>query len=215
MNSPRRPGSIASRPLLSGLLAFGLGAFAAPHSGAAVLFLVNVSNPAAVTVTATDGKPLVSDLDFTLTNDGATLLDFFTANAGAQQGLLAGGSTLKPTASIHTYNAWRTDDYSTSGGADLDLNLRSTIFDINDTQDFVTTQQAFSGSATLNLSALSAFLPAPGTTGQILSGFSDWERDRILGEYTVVPEAAPLAQAAVFGLAAGSWLLLRRRRHAA
>lgn len=204
--SPRAP--------WSGLLALGLGILAAPHSGAAVLFVVDVSNRAAVTITATDGRPLGDDPDFTWTADGATLLGFFTADAGDDSGFLAGGGTLKPAESVHTYNSWQTDDYSMGADFEVDLNVFYTGFE-DDPQGFDTAQRAFVGSAALDLSAHAARLPAPGTTGQILAGDSLVNQGLILGEYTVVPEIPATAQAAVFGLGAGGLLLLRRRRSAA
>lgn len=208
-----------SMSFLRGLLALGAGTLLAPSSGAAVLLVVDVSNPAAVTITATGGLPSANDPGpaGTWTFDGATLLEFFTADAGGDAGgAFASGSDLKPTASINAYNGWITDFFSTGGvdgtGEFFDLNLYYSEF-VEDPQDFDTAQRAFSGAATVNLSALSALLPAAGATGEILAGYSDFAGP-VIGEWAVVPEVSPGAQAAVFGLGAGALLFLRRRQRA-
>lgn len=203
-------GSLSSDSFLKGVLALGLGALAMPSACAAVLLVVDVGNPAAVTVTATGGKPSDSD-SATWTFDGIVLLSFFTGDIGTPGGQLDAVSTLKPSGSRETYDVWDGDNFSTSGGQAFDLNLHFHNL-VEDPQNFDPAQTAFTGAAVLDLSALSVLLPAPGTGGSILSGYSDLVRGPVIGEYAVVPEISPGAQAGVFGLGAAGLLLLRRRQ---
>lgn len=200
----------SSTPFLRSLLALGAGALFAPSSGAAVLLIVDVGNPAAVTVTATDGKPSDSE-SATWTFDGIVLLSFFIGDIGTPGGQLDAASTLKPSGSRETYNVWDGDNFSTSGGQAFDLNLHFNNL-VDDPQNFDTAQPAFTGTAVLDLSALSALLPAAGIGGSILSGYSDLVTGPVIGEYTVVPEVSAGAQAGLFGLGAAGLLLLRRRQ---
>lgn len=217
MKFSKLAGFPSSASFLRGLLALGAGAFLAPSSGAAVLLIVDVSDPAAISITATGAAPSANDQgnDNTWTFDGVDLLEFFTADAGGDAGgSLGSASSLKPTGSVNIYNEWLADFFSTDGGDFLDLNLYYNDF-VPDPQNFDTTQPAFSGSATLDLTDLVALLPAPGTSGLILAGYSDFAGP-VIGEWTVVPEVSPGMQAAVFGLGAAGLLLLRRnRRHRA
>jgi hypothetical protein len=74
---------------------------------------------------------------------------------------------------------------------------------------FSTSAPAFTGMATVDFSSLVALLPGPGASGQILAGWSETP-GQILGEWAVVPEVAPAAQAGVMGLAVLGFAAVRR-----
>ncbi|MFN0066517.1 MAG: hypothetical protein ACKVYV_02675 [Limisphaerales bacterium] len=184
----------------------GLLALVAGPLHAAVLIQVDVSNPANVTFTATGAAAGVDDAS-TFTYDGATLLGFFPAAADPGLDLDVGGN-LTPNGTTQRYDASFPDDVS---GSSVDLNLRA--FSGLDDQAFSTSAPAFTGVGTVDFTSLAGPLPEPGMTGQIMAGWSG-EPGQVIGEWAVVPEVAPVAQAGVMGLAVLGFVAIRRGRAA-
>jgi hypothetical protein len=164
---------------------------------------VDVSNPANVTFTATGAPAAVADTG-TFTYDGATLLKFFPVAADPALDLDVGGD-LTPNGTTQRYDASFPDDVS---GSSVDLNLRA--FSGLDGQVFSTSAPAFTGAGTVDFSSLAGPLPVPGTTGQIMAGWSE-EPGQVIGEWAVVPEVTPWAQAGVMGLTVLGVAAWRRR----
>jgi len=169
--------------------------------GASFLLNVDISNPSAVTITAT-GENAAADDSSTTTFDGVTLLAFFTSVESLDPPVLLSSSTLQPTGAAVSYTSWLVDDYSGTG---VDLNLFED--ESGDNQIFTTSKPAFTGTATLDLSGYS--LPPSGTTGAILAGYSGGTQGTIIGQYQVVPEPYALPLAASLSLMAFAWM--RRR----
>ena len=161
---------------------------------AQILLTIDVSNPNAVTITATG-----SNADFstaTSVNNGVDLLGLFTSNTGTFESSTVSASSLTSANlsgnSADYYDSAVVDDYSPS---DVDLTLYSS--GSSDTQVFTVGTTAFTGSLTVDLSGLASFLPSSGT-GEIVAGFSDGHPGTIatntpIGEWQVVSStvAAP------------------------
>ena len=112
---------------------------------------INVSNPAAVTITATGATP-ENNASATF-GEGVDLLNFFTSTsyghfaADNPTSLTTGDSSSGPT-----LDGWYGDNLSTNGLANVDLNLYSSTSGAAET--FTRGEAAFSGSITLNLAGL-------------------------------------------------------------
>lgn len=201
------------------LAALSLGFCAVPiHSGSAqVLLTINDSNPAAVVLTATGAHAGVNDNSNTA-NEGVDLLQFFTldqVNMTFGQdltGTLTGGNIGV------NYDDVFSDNQSSAGGAFLDMEL---YVDLNspgqgNTETFSTTQPAFSGTWTIDLASLgvtSQALPAAGTEGNIISGYSG-NPGAVIGQWQVeaVPEPGTISLAvAGFAVAAMASFCQRRK----
>jgi hypothetical protein len=184
---------------------------------AQILLTIDDSNPSAVTITATGNDPLVNASGNTA-NEGVDLLQFFTQNESGMTfgqrllGALTGGNIGV------NYNDVYSDNQSTGNLTypDMELYVDFASAGQANTENFSTTQPAFSGTWTINLSALgvtSAALPAAGTEGSIISGYSA-NPGAIIGQWQVVavpePDAAHLAAG---GFAAvGIWVFWQRRK---
>jgi hypothetical protein len=202
--------------LLTALFALGMGL---EKSSAVQSFLlsINDSDPSAVTITATGLSPLVNDTGRTA-NDGVDLLGFFSQDEiDMPAGQFLPNSTLEGGNLTLSYNDVWSDDYSTGGGSFLDLSLYVDIdtSGSSDPESFSTTQPAFSGSWTINLSDLginSSALPTPGSAGRILSGVSS-NPGSVIGEWQVAAVPEPTTGSLlVLGSVIG--LVFRRRRTA-
>jgi hypothetical protein len=187
-----RHASLTNR--LAALAAGGLLLATASSAPAVVLLVVDITDPTAVTITAT-GAPAEMPDSSTLTFDGATLLDFFTEEVGDGGVLLSGDLTANGVTAPYD-EAF----FDAVFGSVVDLNLYT--FDGGELQSFTTTEPAFTGSATLlvDFTGFEFLLPAPGTTGDLMAGWS-LTAGEIIGDWTVVPEVTPWAQAGVMGLA--------------
>lgn len=176
-----------------------LAAFCAASQAATVL-LVDVTNPLAVKITATnanadansDNIPQVAGID---------LLRFFTGAVNMSV-LYMSSSSLTPRGGV-AYSNFEDDDYS---GSLVDLNLIGSS--LTAMQDFSTTAPAFTGEASLDLSAFAAFLPTVGTSGNILAGANMETNGTVIGQWQAVPEPQTYALVGV-GLL-GIYLLRRR-----
>ncbi len=171
---------------------------------AAVLLTVDVTNPLAVTFTATSNFSLTNNSSFT-ENDGTDLIAFFTSTS-TSSGATTG--TLRPAGTTNNFNTMSPDNYS---GSIIDLNL----FTIPGTefQAYTTSTTAFTGVATINLGG--DFLPSPGASGDIRAGFygsGSGSLSGILGTWTVVPEPSTFAPViALAALAGAMWSRQRRK----
>jgi hypothetical protein len=184
---------------------------------APILLTIDDSNPSAVIITATGSDPSVNYSGGNTANTGIDLLQFFTLDEGNMTfgefliGGLTGGNIGV------NYNDVYSDNQSTGGGAFLDMEL---YVDVNspgqgNPETFSTSQPAFSGTWTIDMSALgvtSAALPAIGTSGTINSGISGSTGANI-GEWEVqdVPEPTE-ASLALLGFALTGFAALRRGR---
>lgn len=168
------------------------------NSSATLPFLltINDSDPAAVTITATGLDPIQNDSSGRTANDGVDLLSFFSQDEiGMSAGQFLPGSTLEGGNLTLSYNDVWSDDYSTGNANFYDLSLYVDISSpgSGDSQTFSTSQSAFTGSWTLNLSTLginSSALPTPGSSGQILSGSSQ-NPGVVIGAWQVDPVPEP------------------------
>jgi len=154
-----------------------------------VLLTIDDSDPSAVVITATGFAPAVNSGKFA--SSGVDLLTFFRTG---QTGLLGSSfnTTLFGGGSPSPYSDVRSDNFSTSGGSSVDLNL-FIVTGSGDLQGFTTTQPAFTGSWTIDLSGLGVSapdLPTSGTTGDILTGFSG-DQGAIIGQWEVGPVPEP------------------------
>ena len=182
-----------------------------------VLLSINDADPAAVIITATGLNPSVNDSSNTA-NNGVDLLGFFAASEFGMTlgqdltGTLVGGNT-----GVSYNDAYR-DNYSTGGGSsytDLELYVDINSPGENRTESFSTSQPAFTGSWTIDLSNLgidAAALPAAGTQGEILSGFSG-DPGNVIGAWEVT---SPVPEPTATSLLALGWVvigtLIYRRR---
>ena len=170
-------------------------------SQAAVLITVDVSNPFAVTFTATGNFPLISGN--VPSGNGVTLFNFYTADTSTDvsiSGTLKANGMSQPYGNAAGWDFWN-GDYI---GPDLNIYRLPDI-----TQDFQTGAAAFTGASSGDFSALSAILPSIGSSGNISIGFSP--PSQIIGTYEVVPEPSTALLAA---LGVGALFLARRRRGA-
>jgi len=174
--------------LLGVALFFGVGLGKSFAISSPILLTIDDSNPSAVTITATGFAPSVNSGKFA--DSGVDLLGFFnTSQTGLFDSFL--NSTLFGGGSPSPYTDVRSDNFSTSGGNALDLNL-FIVTGHADLQGFSTEGPAFTGSWTIDLGDLGvsgSALPAPGTTGDILTGFSG-DQGTVIGQWEVtsVPE---------------------------
>ena len=159
----------------------------------AILIVVDVSDPSAVTLTATDG--LASASTDPTENDGFDLAGFLTADIGTGNDLDVGAtmSSIVALESATPLNwSWVNEDWMN-------------IFDVGGDDAHVTAgQQAFSGSATFDLSAAAALLPAPGATGDLRSNMQPGTE---FGEWVAVPEPS----VTLLGLSCSLFVFRRRR----
>lgn len=170
-------------------------------SQAAVLLTIDISNPAAVVITATGAN--ADAFAFATGGDGITLTGLFTAPVVFGMSGITTGSTLQPSGQGLPFNTFMENDYGFSGST-VDLNL----FTLNmggspAGPTFFTDAAAFTGSATLDLSAAS--FAALGATGQIMAARNFGTTS--IGQWLVVPEPSTL----LLGVFGGAGLLRRRR----
>lgn len=179
----------------------------------AVVLEIDVSDPSAVTFTSSGGmSSTLSSLDASL--EGFTIENFFSTEVDLFGAL---GGTLSPTVGTSSaYSAIGTFNYSANNGtftAGDDLSVYVSGSEGADSQVFNTTTAAFVGAASIDLSAFIASLPAPGTSGHIITGYFQSgtpDHGEVIGQWSVtaVPEPSSTALWAL-GMAG---MLLRRSR---
>ncbi len=176
---------------------------------AEVVLLVDITNPAAIPITATSANaraagPAVPQFV------GIDLLQFFTAAVDVGTGYFT-SSTLTPPGG-GAYLNFESDNYS---GSLIDLNLLDGG-NLNDPQDFSTSSPAFTGQGALDLSSYAAYLPAFGATGNVLNGANNATFGTVVGQWQAVPEPSTslllafAAAACLFGLRRSLGLSQRR-----
>jgi hypothetical protein len=197
-------------------IAFVLGAGVEKCSAISspVLLTIDDSNPSAVTITATGFPPGVDNTGKPVSS-GVDLLGFFFANETTLFGHALPNSTLTGGNSGAAYHDLRPDNFSAGGDVftDLILFLDNASPGANNTQTFSTLQPAFTGSWTINFSDLGVgapALPTPGTTGDILSGFSG-DQGAIIGQWEVAAVPEPSVGSLII-LASVMGLAIRSRR---
>ena len=189
-------------------LALGAGLFAAaiPAAGQSILIKINEANPSAVIFTATSTNayaPVSLDISF-----GVDLIKYFTVSVPAGAGTVIG--TLTPNGSATSYNQWYPDNLAAVGNRDLNLYNNTG----GQTQNFVTTSPAFTGTATIDLSSLIADLPVTGATGSIYSG-NIRSPGALIGTWVVVPEPSVKSQLALGAMVLAGLAFVRRSRRVA
>ena len=195
---------------LSTLAVFLLAPLAA---NATVLLEINVYNPAAVSISSTGAFSDANDTSHTLL-DGIDLVGFLTGATLANSSAVLGNLTPNGDSTV-AYNRIWWDDYS---GSLIDLNLYNLV-DPSPLQSFSTSDIAFTGSASLDLTTVSALLPKNGVTGTLYAGYSGNDvvgtshLGAAIGEWRVVAIPEPSTYAAFLGVGAlAAAVVLRRRR---
>jgi hypothetical protein len=193
-------------------------------TNAAILLIIDVSNPALVKITSTTATSSGSS-SLIIAADGITLHNIMKAGANVPNTTvvdpLVATSNLFPTQSpaatggiTSRYTGVMTFDFDSgvgTVGAGNDLSVyQNNGSGVANNQIFTAGQQAFNGESVWDLSAYASVLPNAGTTGDIISGYlpSGTGQGVVLGQYTVIPEPSSL----VLGAAAAGGLFLRRRR---
>jgi hypothetical protein len=179
---------------------------------AQVLLIIDISKPSAVVITSTGNATTSTLTGYDYYSDGLTLTGFFAPHA-YEYGSSSGPNSLTTytnasgTTSSNRFTTWENSSLSTTGGADVDLNL----YDINGggNLSFYAGQPAFVPDSTVvyNLSGLDIVT----TGGDIYEGYTS-SHDRLIGTYEVIGAPEPSVWAMlVAGVAALSmWARFRR-----
>lgn len=171
------------------------------------LLTIDITDPTTVVFSATGNFSSTDDNGHSA-YDGIELLQFFNNSAdrfgGSMTGTLTGGESGDP------YDTFASDNFTVADGEN-DLNIYGDS--TSDQQNFTTISAAFTGVSTADLSEATSLLPTPGTTGDIMTGFS-LNAGSIIGQWIVIstvptPEPSTLALA---GLGAVTTILFARRR---
>jgi len=197
--------SFSSRALSSSGCLLALAAVVMCAAGqlpanAGVVLEVDVTNPSAVTFTATGAFSAV-DSSSTVTFDGISALGFLTSSGGNTEQFTT--STLRPSNVISPDDAYTAYQFDTNG-VDLDMYTNGGQL----TQVFSTSAAALVGQLVANLSFWTSQLPSAGASGNVLAGYPA-TNGGVIGTWQVVPEPSMYALAGAGALA--SYLMARRR----
>lgn len=182
-----------------------VAAFAVHRASAQILLTVDISDPAAITVSGT-GAVAAVNYTGTATTFPVRLLNFFTSNPGQENPLAATSSTL-----------------STNGGPILGQFMAGraspgvTTFVMrnapNTAASYSTSAAAFTGTAVFNFTSFAGsfyvdYLPSVGHIGNIVGS----DGATVVGTYSVVSSVPePAAFALLGGIAVLGAVILRRR----
>lgn len=187
---------------------------------AQILLTIDDSNPYAVIITATGALPNASAGPVPIA-DGIDLLNFFTNNVTPSAFPDFSPANNPPTPTLTTddtssgliFTEFTSDNYS--GVNYQDLNLLNNNDDLSQTITFTATQgdvigqPAFKGSLSLNL--FGTPLPAVGSKGTIITGFSlTAPNNTLIGGWEVVSAPEPSNWILILG-GLGVLVFLRRR----
>lgn len=166
-------------------------------ANAQILLTVNISNPSAVTITAT-GTDSLANVEADMA-DGIDLLGFFKGSTGPVSFTVNSGSSLTPgtgSAGTVTYDESLSDVLST--GSNIDLNLYS---DRSAPENFSTTDAAFTGTLTINLSGVASDLLPSAGVGDIKTGFfGSASPNTYIGQYQVVTSSVAAPEPSAWAL---------------
>lgn len=167
-------------------------------SPAAVILVIDISDPSQVTFTATNAHAQNNDNDSTL-EDGFSLIGFFKVSVtDPSLYYFDVPSNLRSPGGNFAYSTLTSVNFEDPlSDADLDLSIFGSGFS---KQNFSTGAPALTGSSTADLSDWLDFLPAIGATGNIYSGYSIVFERPLIGQYTVVPEPSAIGLIACGGL---------------
>lgn len=164
------------------------------EANAGVVFQIDVSNPSAVTITATTAVS-ESDSSLNIGTEGITIENFLTSSTIAFPLNTAFTGDLSPSGTAVAYNFFGTFEYEDNDGAFKAGNDLSVYSGTAGTQDFSTSTTAFTGVATFDFSSASTALPSVGTTGNVISGFlmtgGPAGHGNVVGQWTVVSVPEP------------------------
>jgi len=175
------------------------------------LLTIDDSNPSAVIFTTTGLNPVVDDTGRTA-NSGIDLLNFFNQSEAGFLHELLPNSSLKGGNMTLSYDSVISDG---AGNLDLGLYVSGSTPGATQPETFSTTQPAFTGSWTINLSSLglsASVLPAIGSQGQIQSGYSG-DPGNIIGSWQVVTTVPEPSSASLLLLGSGVGFVVWRRRN--
>jgi PEP-CTERM motif len=175
------------KSLLTALVGLGFSLLSVGAAQAQILLTVDISNPSAVTFTATGAAPAISANVGSYAN-GIDLLTFFIDDAGISNTFSDPFSTLT-TADASTGPALT--DAAVDNFSPLSVDLSIFKFNSGAGMTFTKGQPAFLGTLTLNLSAEP--IPAGLATGNILAGYSQGGPQVVIGQWEVVPEPSTWA----------------------
>lgn len=178
-------------------LAFAIAGFAlSGQADAAVVLVIDISNPAAVTFTSTSANSQTNS-SLNIGSEGFTIQNFFTSSANYASATGVGGN-LAPTGSSFTYTQLGTFNFEANNGnfvAGNDLSIYSSGGTTAGSQVFSTGTRAFNGVATVDFSSTPGALPTSGTTGNVYSGYfqsGTTGHGLLIGTFQVVPEPSSL-----------------------
>ncbi len=177
------------------------------HAFGFVVITVDISNPSAVTFTATDNN---STIDAGLNSiAGISLIDFLPGNTQSLDGDVDSGSMDILDTTVGSGTRIALDRYYSENGSGyslLDLSFYSLT---NHNTEVSTTEPALTGVLTLDLNGLT--LPASGSSGSVTMGSRSFAGTHTFGTYNVVPE--PGAFAAIAGLLGLLYVSAKRWRN--
>lgn len=176
-------------------------------SSAAVIMTIDISNPAAVRVTAIANNAQVNGSITVNYNGGISLRDFFTAPSSIPYGNPVGISgNWKAAGAVASYAEMVTFVFESPDPVPgRDLSIYNRTAPESDEQTFTTTSSPFTGTSTFNFSSIGN-LPAIGTIGDVNIGFMS-THGGVIGQWQVIPEPSVALVSSL-----GILTLFRRRR---